>query len=76
MPGKEDPLILLRGVEDYLAQRGARFITMWTLPELPVPPWRLGYLPNPRQAGVLAFRPLKDNLPPSWRVTPGDADYS
>jgi GNAT superfamily N-acetyltransferase len=76
MPGGEDPLLLLRGVEDYLAKEGARFITMWNPPELPVPPWRLGYVPNFRQAGVLAFRPLKENLPAFWRVTPGDADYS
>ena len=76
MPGSQDPLIFLRGVEKYLRQRGVYFITLWPVPELPPTPYGLGYIPNPLRAGTLALCPLAGELPPTWRVTAGDTDYA
>ncbi|NLP18025.1 MAG: GNAT family N-acetyltransferase [Firmicutes bacterium] len=76
MPGSMEPLPLLQGVEKHLGQRGVHFMTMWPLPEIPGPAWRRGYVPNLLQAGILALRPLTEEIPSSWRVTPGDTDYA
>lgn len=75
MPGSINPFLLLEGVEGYLRQQGASYLTLWPLPELPRA-WRWGYIPNPFQAGTLALRPLRGELPLSWRLTPGDTDYA